>query len=191
MSRFASLAYSISLDGLTGPAPTRVCENPLGVRWRGNDGLGIPDAVFRMHGWPGRAAAKPAWTTPWPGKASENVGAWIMGRNMFGPVRGPWPDEAWRGWWGEEPASRLPGVRAHASCAGYLATMKGGTDFHFVTGGTRGAGTRQGRGRRAATCESAAARRRFASTCRPAHRRAAPGAAASVVGPRREPVRGA
>ena len=44
----------------------------------------------------------------------ENMGAWILGRNMFGPVRGPWPDESWKGWWGEEPPYHVPDVRAHA-----------------------------------------------------------------------------
>ena len=64
----------------------------------------------------------------------ENVGAWILGRNMFGPVRGPWPDDGWKGWWGEEPPYHVPVfVLTHHARA--PLEMKGGTTFHFVTGG--------------------------------------------------------
>jgi dihydrofolate reductase len=63
-----------------------------------------------------------------------NVGAWILGRNMFGPVRGPWPDENWKGWWGDEPPYHVPTfVLTHHARA--PVTMKGGTVFHFVTSG--------------------------------------------------------
>ena len=63
-----------------------------------------------------------------------NLGAWIMGRNMFGPVRGDWPDESWRGWWGEEPPYHVP-VFVLTHHARRPLEMKGGTVFHFVTGG--------------------------------------------------------
>jgi len=67
-----------------------------------------------------------------------NMGAWILGRNMFGPVRGPWPDESWRGWWGEEPPYRVPTfVLTHHPRA--PLAMKGGTEFFFVTDGIRAA----------------------------------------------------
>jgi len=66
----------------------------------------------------------------------EGIGAWILGRNMFGPVRGPWPDDTWRGWWGDEPPYRVPAfVLTHHARAPLV--MKGGTTFHFVTGGIR------------------------------------------------------
>ena len=66
----------------------------------------------------------------------ENVGAWILGRNMFGPIRGAWPDDAWKGWWGEEPPYHTPAfvLTHHARTP---VEMKGGTTFHFVTGGIR------------------------------------------------------
>ena len=64
----------------------------------------------------------------------ENVGAWILGRNMFGPVRGPWPDERWRGWWGETPPYHVP-VFVLTHHARRPLEMDGGTTFHFVTGG--------------------------------------------------------
>jgi len=68
----------------------------------------------------------------------ENIGAWILGRNMFGPVRGPWPDESWRGWWGEEPPYYVPTfVLTHH--ARRPLEMAGGTTFHFVTDGVRSA----------------------------------------------------
>ncbi len=64
----------------------------------------------------------------------QNIGAWILGRNMFGPVRGPWPDERWRGWWGENPVYHLPVfVLTHHARAPLV--MEGGTTFYFVTGG--------------------------------------------------------
>ena len=67
-------------------------------------------------------------------RSFENVGAWILGRNMFGPVRGPWPDESWKGWWGEEPPYHVPTfILTHH--ARKPLEMKGGTTFHFVTGG--------------------------------------------------------
>jgi dihydrofolate reductase len=64
----------------------------------------------------------------------QNMGAWIMGRNMFGPVRGPWPDESWRGWWGDNPVYQVPVfVLTHHARAPLV--MEGGTTFHFVTEG--------------------------------------------------------
>jgi dihydrofolate reductase len=71
-------------------------------------------------------------------KGFENIGAWILGRNMFGPVRGPWPDESWKGWWGDEPPYHVPAfVLTHHARA--PIAMKGGTTFHFVTDGIESA----------------------------------------------------
>jgi dihydrofolate reductase len=67
-------------------------------------------------------------------KSFENVGAWILGRNMFGPVRGPWPNEDWKGWWGDEPPYHCQ-VFVLTHHARPVLRMKGGTDFHFITGG--------------------------------------------------------
>jgi dihydrofolate reductase len=68
----------------------------------------------------------------------ENVGAWILGRNMFGPVRGPWPDDSWKGWWGEEPPYHVPTfVLTHHPRESL--EMKGGTTFHFVADGIESA----------------------------------------------------
>jgi dihydrofolate reductase len=68
----------------------------------------------------------------------ENLGAWILGRNMFGPVRGPWPDESWKGWWGDEPPYHVP-VFVLTHHARKPLQMKGGTTFHFVTDGIHSA----------------------------------------------------
>lgn len=68
----------------------------------------------------------------------ENVGAWILGRNMFGPIRGPWPDESWNGWWGEEPPYHVP-VFVLTHHPRKSVEMKGGTTFHFVTDGIHAA----------------------------------------------------
>jgi dihydrofolate reductase len=71
------------------------------------------------------------------GKASfENIGAWILGRNMFGPIRGGWGDESWNGWWGDEPPYHVP-VFVLTHYPRKPLPMKGGTTFHFVTGGIR------------------------------------------------------
>jgi dihydrofolate reductase len=67
-----------------------------------------------------------------------NVGAWILGRNMFGPLRGPWPDESWKGWWGDEPPYHTP-VFVLTHHARPALPMAGGTEFRFVTGGIRAA----------------------------------------------------
>jgi len=68
----------------------------------------------------------------------ENIGAWILGRNMFGPIRGPWPDEAWKGWWGDNPPYHTPVfVLTHHARA--PIEMEGGTTFHFVTDGIHAA----------------------------------------------------
>ncbi len=70
----------------------------------------------------------------WARRGMENVGAWILGRNMFGPVLSPWPDDSWRGWWGEEPPYHVPTfVLTHH--ARKPEEMKGGTTFYFVTDG--------------------------------------------------------
>jgi dihydrofolate reductase len=67
-------------------------------------------------------------------RAMSGLGAWILGRNMFGPIRGPWPDESWKGWWGDEPPYHVPVfVLTHHARA--PIPMAGGTEFRFVTGG--------------------------------------------------------
>jgi dihydrofolate reductase len=129
MSKIKVAAFSVSLDGF-GAGPQQGLENPLGIRgeelhtWMfqkttGNDGaIGVDKDMVK--------------------KSMENIGAWIMGRNMFGPDRGPWLNDEWKGWWGEAPPYHVPVfVLTHHARASF--EMKGGTTFHFVTGGIESA----------------------------------------------------
>ena len=131
MTRIRVAAFSMSLDGF-GAGPDQSLENPLGVRGPEMFEWFFPTKVWRsMQGMEG---GETGVDNQMAAKSFENVGAWILGRNMFGPVRGPWPDESWRGWWGEEPPYHVPTfVLTHH--AREPLEMKGGTTFHFITGG--------------------------------------------------------
>jgi len=83
-------------------------------------------------------AAPPELTTEFAARGFENIGAWIMGRNMFGPVRGPWPDDSWKGRWGDNPPYHTP-VFVLTNHPRASFTMSGGTTFHFVTDGIHAA----------------------------------------------------
>jgi dihydrofolate reductase len=125
----------MSIDGFSaGPNQSR--ENPLGVR-----GLELMDWFFPTQFWQ-NMHKKPGGETgvdhAMAAHGFDNIGAWILGRNMFGPVRGQWPDESWRGWWGEEPPYHCQ-VFVLTHHARPTLRMKGGTDFHFVTDGIRAA----------------------------------------------------
>jgi dihydrofolate reductase len=136
MGRVRVLAFSVTLDGFSAGA-NQSLENPLGMRgvemmeWmfhtrtinnmhgRGDGGeTGVDDAMVRQ--------------------SFDNVGAWILGRNMFGPVRGPWPDFTWQGWWGDEPPYHCP-VFVLTHHPRPPLEMQGGTVFHFVTDGIHSA----------------------------------------------------
>ena len=128
-------AFAISLDGYgAGPAQDR--DNPLG---RGGMALHewfFPTRTFqRMFG---KGEGTTGVDDDFAARSLENVGAWILGRNMFGPVRGPWPDESWKGWWGENPPYHVP-VFVLTHHARPPLTMQGGTVFHFVTDGIEAA----------------------------------------------------
>ena len=124
-------AFSLSLDGF-GAGPDQSLENPLGV-----GGPEMFDWFFRTRTWQamhGNADGETGVDDDMAARAMAGLGAWILGRNMFGPVRGPWPDESWRGWWGEEPPYHVPVfVLTHHARA--PLPMAGGTEFRFVTGG--------------------------------------------------------
>jgi len=128
-------AFSISLDGF-GAGPRQSLENPLGVRGPEMFSWFFQTQVFqKMHGGDGGATGI---DNDLAKQGFENVGAWILGRNMFGPVRGPWPDDSWKGWWGEEPPYHTPVfVLTHQARA--PLEMKGGTTFYFVTDGVESA----------------------------------------------------
>ncbi len=130
MSRVRVAAFGLSLDGY-GAGPDQSMDAPLG---RGAEALHewmIPTRTFQgLYGKEGTRGPDDQFAA----RSFENLGAWIMGRNMFGPVRGPWPDESWRGWWGKRPPYHVPVfVLTHHERA--PLEMDGGTIFHFVTGG--------------------------------------------------------
>jgi dihydrofolate reductase len=135
MSKVRVAAFGVSLDGFAA-GPHQDLENPLG---RGGAAIAqwfFPTRTFRrMQGQDGGTTGIDDAVAV---QSFENVGAWILGRNMFGPVRGPWPDESWKGWWGEEPPYRCP-VFVLTHHARPPLAMKGGTVFHFVTDGIEAA----------------------------------------------------
>ena len=131
MPRLRVNAFSLSLDGY-GAGPDQSLEHPLG---KGGEALHewvFPTRTFQsVHGEGGGTTGV---DDGFAARGFVNVGAWILGRNMFGPVRGPWPDEQWKGWWGEEPPYHVPVfVLTHHARA--PIAMAGGTIFHFVTDG--------------------------------------------------------
>jgi dihydrofolate reductase len=132
MGKLRVASFSVSLDGY-GAGPRQDLENPLGVGGMKLHEWVFPTRTFQaMHGKGagGTAGADDAFAR----RGMENLGAWILGRNMFGPIRGPWPDDAWKGWWGAEPPYRVPVfVLTHHPRASI--EMAGGTTFHFVTEG--------------------------------------------------------
>jgi dihydrofolate reductase len=123
--------FNISLDGY-GAGPNQSLENPLGEGGPHMFGWFFATRTFNaMHGGEGGSTDIDDSVAA---RGFENVGAWILGRNMFGPVRGPWLDDSWKGWWGEEPPYHTPAfVLTHHKREPLV--MKGGTTFHFVTGG--------------------------------------------------------
>jgi dihydrofolate reductase len=132
MSKVRVAAYGISVDGF-GAGPNQSLENPLGEGFPEVMSWFFPTRMFRnMHGG-GGAGGETGVDNSMAEKSFENLGSWILGRNMFGPVRGPWPNEDWRGWWGEEPPYHCQ-VFVLTHHARPVLRMKG-TDFHFVTGG--------------------------------------------------------
>jgi dihydrofolate reductase len=134
MSRLR-LSITMSLDGyVAGPEQSE--QNPLGVGGMELHEWFFPLAAFReMHGEQGGEVNV---STAVVEERRSSVGATIMGRNMFGPVRGSWGDEAWRGWWGDDPPYHHPVfVLTHHPRA--ALAMEGGTTFHFVTEGIESA----------------------------------------------------
>jgi dihydrofolate reductase len=135
MSKVRVAAFSISIDSF-GAGPRQDLQNPLGVRGTELHGWFFPTETFKN--MTGHAGGTSGGTTGIDNQMAvqsfENVGAWILGRNMFGPVRGPWPDNSWQGWWGDTPPYHVPVfVLTHHARAPLV--MKGGTTFYFVTDG--------------------------------------------------------
>jgi dihydrofolate reductase len=135
MSRVRVGAFSVSIDGF-GAGPRQDIDNPLGVRGMELHTWFFNTVVFRrMHNQPGGAEGI---DNDFAAESFRNVGAWILGRNMFGPVRGPWDGDTWRGWWGDTPPYHTP-VFVLTKYPRLPLVMQGGTTFHFVTDGPESA----------------------------------------------------
>ncbi len=135
MAKLRVQSFSISIDGF-GAGPNQDLQHPLGVR-----GPELFEWFFATRVWR-RMQGLDNGETGVDNEIAEQgfagIGAWILGRNMFGPVRGPWPDESWKGWWGDEPPYHTP-VFVLTNYPRAPLTMKGGTEFHFVTEGIHAA----------------------------------------------------
>ena len=135
MSKLRIHAFTISLDGY-GAGPNQDLQNPLGVGGESLHEWFVPTRTFQKYF--GRDGGETGADDDFAARGVENLGAWILGRNMFGPVRGAWPDDTWKGWWGDNPPYRVPVfVLTHHARA--PVTMDGGTTFHFVTDGIEAA----------------------------------------------------
>jgi dihydrofolate reductase len=135
MPKLRVQSFSLSLDGY-GAGPDQDLQNPLGVGGMALHQWAFATRTFqRMFGRDGGATGI---DDEFAARGFRNVGAWILGRNMFGPVRGPWPDDSWKGWWGDTPPYHVPVfVLTHHPRASIA--MNGGTTFHFVTDGIQAA----------------------------------------------------
>jgi dihydrofolate reductase len=135
MARLRVQSFSLSIDGF-GAGPNQALDNPMGV-----GGMALHDWAFttrtfrQMFGDQGGATGV---DDDFAARGFRKIGAWILGRNMFGPVRGPWPDASWKGWWGANPPYHTP-VFVLTHHARDPLEMAGGTTFHFVTEGIHAA----------------------------------------------------
>jgi dihydrofolate reductase len=137
MSKLRVQSFSLSIDGY-GAGPHQDLQNPLGVRGPELMEWFFHTRVFRgMHGG-GAGDGETGVDNAVAQAGFDGIGAWILGRNMFGPIRGPWPDLAWRGWWGDDPPYHTPVfVLTHHPRPTLM--MAGATEFHFVTDGIQAA----------------------------------------------------
>jgi dihydrofolate reductase len=135
MSKLRVQSFAVSIDGF-GAGPNQDLQHPLGVR-----GPELMDWLFHSRLWckmHGQDGGEEGIDNGFAEQGFSGVGAWILGRNMFGPVRGPWPDDSWKGWWGDEPPYHTPVfVLTHHPRPPLI--MAGGTEFHFVTAGIHAA----------------------------------------------------
>jgi dihydrofolate reductase len=131
MGKVKVAAFSVSLDGF-GAGPNQDKENALGIGGEDLHRWIFPTKMFQK--MMGKDEGTQGVDNDFAERSMENIGAWIMGRNMFGPIRGPWPNDEWKGWWGEEPPYHVP-VFILTHHKRESITMKGGTTFHFVVEG--------------------------------------------------------
>jgi len=135
MTQLRVHCFAISLDGY-GAGPNQDLGNPLGA-----GGVALHEWAFATRTFRQMFACAGGTTgvdDDFAARGLVNIGAWIMGRNMFGPLRGPWPDDAWKGWWGDNPPYHTP-VFVLTQHPRAPIVMDGGTTFHFVTDGIHAA----------------------------------------------------
>lgn len=142
MSKLRVQCFTISADGY-GAGPRQDRNNPLGVGGEDLHAWLVTTRAFKSlyledvpaeRGMPRGTEGTTGVDDEFARRGMENIGAWILGRNMFGPIRGPWPDDAWKGWWGNNPPYHVP-VFVLTHHARPSIEMAGGTTFHFVTDG--------------------------------------------------------
>src|SRR3981081_1706153 len=134
MPRVRVEGFPISLDGY-GAGPNQDINNPLGVGGTELHQWLLPTRTFQRPLF-GKDGGTTGVDDDFAARGFQNVGAWILGRNMFGPIRGDWPDMNWKGWWGDNPPYHVP-VFILTHHARPLLEMEGNTTFQFITGGIR------------------------------------------------------
>jgi dihydrofolate reductase len=135
MSKLKVSSFSVSIDGY-GAGPQQSLEHPLGLGGETLHRWAWPTRTFQKMF--GKESGTTGEDDDFAAAGFADIGAWILGRNMFGPIRGPWPDDAWKGWWGPNPPYHTPVfVLTHHPRASI--EMDGGTTFHFVTDGIHAA----------------------------------------------------
>jgi dihydrofolate reductase len=136
MSKLKVLCFSISIDGY-GAGSDQSLDNPMGV-----GGMALHEWVFPTKSFQAMHGENKGGTTgvdnEFAVKGFENIGSWILGRNMFGPIRGEWKDDEWKGWWGNNPPYHCD-VFVLTNHPRESIKMEGGTTFHFVTDGIHSA----------------------------------------------------
>ena len=129
-------SFTISIDGF-GAGPNQSLENPLGVGGPNLHKWFVPTKTFQKNVL-GNDGGSTGIDNEFAERGFNNIGAWILGRNMFSPTRGPWLDENWKGWWGDNPPYQVP-VYILTNHPRKSIKMKGGTTFHFITDGIHSA----------------------------------------------------
>ena len=131
MAKLRVQCFALSLDGY-GAGTEQSLQNPLGVGGEALHQWFVPTRTFQTMFGKGGGTTGP--DDDFAARGFANIGAWILGRNMFGPVRGPWPDHSWKGWWGDNPPFHT-GVVVLTHHEHPPIEIKGGTTFYFVTNG--------------------------------------------------------
>lgn len=132
MTRVRVESFTISLDGY-GAGPHQDIDNPMGLGATDLHQWAFPTRTFQQILF-GSDSGTTGIDDEFAARGFSNIGAWILGRNMFSPIRGPWPDLNWKGWWGDDPPYHVP-VFVLTHHARPSIQMEGNTTFHFVTGG--------------------------------------------------------